>query len=341
MVWIPGGEFTMGSIDSLARPDEAPPHRVRVDGFWIDETEVTNAQFRAFVESTGYVTVAERAIDWEQMKTQVAPGTPRPPAEELLPGSLVFTPPAHAVDLRSHAAWWTWVTGASWRHPEGSASDLAGRDDHPVVHIAFEDAVAFATWAGKRLPTEAEWEFAARGGLDGTINVWGDQPVDATRCNIWDGEFPHRNTGEDGFVRTSPVRSFPPNGYGVFDMAGNVWEWCSDFYRPDTYRARQQTRSSGRVVDNPTGPTSSRDPRHPHEPELRVMRGGSFLCNDAYCASYRPSARMASAPDTGLSHTGFRCVKSAEASSVQSPSSQSPSVGQHTSSGQAREHESP
>jgi formylglycine-generating enzyme len=309
MVWIEGGEFLMGSTDPLARPDEQPVHRVRVDGFWMDETEVTNAQFRAFVEASGYVTVAERAVDWDELKKQLPEGTPRPPEAMLLPGSVVFTPPDHAVDLVRHAQWWTWTTGANWRHPSGPGSDLSGKDDHPVVHVAYEDALAYCAWAGKSLPTESQWEFAARGGLDRAVNTWGNEPVDATRANTWQGEFPHRNTVEDGFVLTAPVRQFPPNGFGLYDMAGNVWEWCSDLYRPDAYARRLLGANADGVVENPTGPSRSLDMRNPNAPESRVQRGGSYLCNDSYCASYRPSARMGAPPDTGMQHLGFRCVK--------------------------------
>ncbi len=308
MVWIPGGEFSMGSTDPLARPDESPVHRVRVDGFWMDATEVTNVQFAAFVKATGYKTVAERPIDWEELKKQVAPGTPKPPDENLLPGSLVFTPPEHAVDCRDHAQWWSWRTGADWRHPEGPGSTIDGREHHPVVHVAFEDALAYAAWAGKRLPTEAEWECAARGGMDGKVNVWGDEPIAPGRCNTWQGNFPNSNTSEDGFERTAPVRSYAPNGYGLYDMAGNVWEWCSDLYHEGTYPMRVAELGAAGVAVNPRGVSRSFDARNPYEPVVRVVRGGSFLCNDSYCASYRPSARMATSPDTGLSHTGFRCV---------------------------------
>lgn len=308
MVWIPGGEFTMGSTDPLARRDESPVHRVRVDGFWMDKTEVTNAQFRAFVEATGYVTVAERAIDWEELKKQLPPGTPKPPDESLQPGSLVFTPPGRAVDPRDYSRWWSWVPGASWRHPEGPGSTIEGRDHYPVVHIAHDDALAYCAWAGKRLPTEAEWEFAARGGLDAKVNVWGDEPIGPSRANTWQGEFPHRNTLEDGFAGAAPVGSFLPNGYGLHDMAGNVWEWCSDLYRADTYARRVAGLGPGGVAHNPAGPAASFDARNPHEPVVRAQRGGSFLCNDSYCASYRPSARMGGAPDSGASHVGFRCV---------------------------------
>lgn len=316
MVWIPGGEFTMGSTDRLARLDERPVHRVRVDGFWIDATEVTNAQYRRFVEATGYRTLAERPVDWEELKKQVPAGTPRPSEEMLRPGSLVFTPPDHAVDLARYEQWWRWTTGASWRHPEGPGSTIEGRDNDPVVQIAYVDAMAYCRWAGKSLPTEAQWEYAARGGLDHALNTWGNEPIDPTRANTWQGRFPDQNTVADGFARAAPVRSFPANGYGLYDMAGNVWEWCSDLYRPDTYALRVGEVGEGGVAVNPTGPATSFDPRNPHAPESRVQRGGSFLCNDSYCASYRPSARMACPPDTGLQHAGFRCVSAAPAPTV-------------------------
>lgn len=312
MVWIPGGEFTMGGDDRLARPDESPKHRVRVTGFWMDVTEVTNDQFAEFAKATGYKTIAERPVDWEILKKQVAPGTPKPPDEMLQPGSLVFTPPNHPVDTRDYFQWWTWTNGANWRHPKGPGSSIEGRGEEPVVHIAYVDAVAYCAWAGKRLPTEAEREFAARGGLDGKVNEWGDEPVDPKRCNIWQGHFPDKDTAEDGFALVAPVKQFAPNGYGLYDMAGNVWEWCSDLYRPDTYARRAAELGPDGVADNPKGPDKSFDPRNPYEPESRVHRGGSFLCNDSYCASYRPSARMACPPDTGLQHLGFRCVMTAE-----------------------------
>ena len=318
MVWIPGGEFRMGSTDPLARADEQPVHRVRVRGFWMDATEVTNGQFRAFVEATGYKTVAERPIDWEELKKQVPEGTPKPADEMLQPGSLVFTPPAPDQPADDYFNWWTWTAGANWRHPQGPSSSIDGLDELPVVHIAHDDALAYCRWAGKRLPTEAEWEFAARGGLDGKVNVWGDEPVDPGpgkpwRCNIWQGEFPRRNFAFDGAVRSSRVRRYPPNGYGLYDMAGNVWEWCADLYDARAYAERVQGLEPGAVVVDPKGPAKSRDPRNAHAPESRVHRGGSFLCNDSYCASYRPSARMAAPPDTALEHLGFRCVMDAPA----------------------------
>jgi len=305
LVWIPGGEFSMGTDSDLGWPDEKPAHRVRVDGFWMDETDVTNAQFGKFVEATGYVTTAERPPDADEILRQMPPGTPRPPKEKLVPASLVFTPTKGPVSLNDYSQWWKWTPGANWRHPEGPGSSIKGKDDHPVVHVSWDDAVAYAKWAGKRLPTEAEWEFAARGGLDNQPYVWGDdKPTDThIHANIWQGEFPYKNTAADGYVRTSPVKAFPPNGYGLYDMSGNVWQWCSDWYQIDLYRRR----SGKDVIVNPTGPEKSFDPRQPYSP-LRAQKGGSFLCNDAYCTRYRPSARHGCTPDTGMSHIGFRCV---------------------------------
>ncbi len=305
MVWIPGGEFTMGTDSDMGWPDEKPSHRVRVDGFWMDETEVTNAQFRAFVEATGYVTTAEKPPDLEEILKQSPPGTPPPAKEKMVPGSLVFKPTKRSVDLRDFAQWWHWTPGADWRHPEGPGSSLDGRDNHPVVHISWDDAAAYAKWAGKRLPTEAEWEFAARGGLDGKPYVWGDAPLseEKPQCNIWQGEFPHRNTVRDGYERTAPVKSYPPNGYGLYDMAGNVWEWCADWYDHQLYRHR----AGQGVTINPIGPSRTIDSQRPFMPQ-RVQRGGSFLCNDRYCSRYRPSARHGCSPDTSMAHVGFRCV---------------------------------
>lgn len=306
MAWIPGGEFVMGSDSEQAWPDEGPPHRVRVDGFWIDATEVTNAQFREFVEAAKYATTAERAPTVEEILAQSPPGTPAPPAELLVPGSLVFSPPDQPVPLDDVSGWWKWTPGANWRHPEGPGSDLTGRENHPVVHVSWDDAVAYATWAGKRLPTEAEWEFAARGGLDQAPFTWGDKPFDESQpqANLWTGMFPNRNTAVDGYVRTAPVKSFPANGYGVYDMAGNVWEWCSDWYSRDFY----SKSSRAEVILNPSGPGDSHDSMRSFTSQ-RSQRGGSFLCNDSYCSRYRPSARHGCTPDTGMSHVGFRCVK--------------------------------
>ncbi|HWG45062.1 MAG TPA: formylglycine-generating enzyme family protein [Gemmataceae bacterium] len=306
MVRIPGGAFSMGTDSELGWPDEKPAHRVRVDAFWMDETEITNAQFRQFVEATGYVTTAEKPPDAEEILRQLPPGTPSPTEEKLVPASLVFTPTDGPVPLKDFSLWWKWTPAADWRHPEGPGSNLDGKDDHPVVHVSWFDAAAFAKWAGKRLPTEAEWEFAARGGLEGKSYVWGDEkPSDtAIFANIWQGEFPHKNTAADGYERTAPVKSYRANGYGLYDMAGNVWEWCADWYQRDLYRRR----ASQAMTVNPTGPPRSADPARPFTPQ-RVQRGGSFLCHDNYCSRYRPSARHGCSPDTGMSHVGFRCVK--------------------------------
>jgi formylglycine-generating enzyme required for sulfatase activity len=293
MVWIPGGTFWMGSEDG--QPDELPAHQVTVDGFWMDKTEVTNEEFEKFVRATGYVTIAEQKPD--------AKDFPDAKPELLVPGSAVFSPPAEEAPLTDASGWWRYVPGANWRHPEGPQSSIEGREKHPVAHVAWHDAVAYAKWAGKRLPTEAEWEYASRGGLDRQRYVWGNEqtPNGKWQANIWQGRFPKENTAADGFKGTAPVASFPPNGYGLYDMAGNVWEWCADWYRPDYY-ARSPAK-------NPPGPEDSFDPGEPGA-KKRVQRGGSYLCSDVYCSGYRPSARMKCTPDTGLSHTGFRCVKS-------------------------------
>ena len=308
MTWIPGGSFTMGGVGPEARPDEFPRHLVRVDGFFIGTHEVTNADFKRFVDATGYRTVAERAVDWEELKKQVAPGTPKPPDRLLQPGSLVFTPPDRPVSIDDFSQWWSWTTGADWRHPEGPGSSIEARPDHPVVQVAWEDAAAYCDWKGGRLPTEAEWERAARGGLEEKPFVWGDAQVDPTRANTWNGRFPDRNDATDGHAGTSPVGTYPPNGFGLFDMPGNVWEWCSDLYRPDEYERRVESSPEGEVVVNPAGPRRAIDHRNPHAPTSRVQRGGSFLCHPSYCSSYRPSARMATTPDSAASHVGFRIV---------------------------------
>ncbi len=288
MIWVPGGEFVMGTDSETAWPDERPAHRVRVNGFWMDEHEVTNAEFQVFVKATGYITTAERAPTAEEILRQSPPGTPAPAPELLVPGSLVFTPTAGPVPLDDYSQWWKWTPGASWKHPQGPDSTIEAKDSYPVVHVSWDDAAAYARWAGKRLPTEAEWERAARGGLEGKPYIWGDQaPSDtAIFANIWQGEFPNRNSSRDGFAGVAPVKSFAPNGYGLYDMAGNVWEWCADWYQRDLYRSR----AGHGVVVNPAGPERSSDPANPFTPE-RLQRGGSFLCNDNYCSRYRPSAR--------------------------------------------------
>lgn len=308
MVWIPPGEFTMGTDDPSAYAPEHPTHRVRVSGFWMDETDVSNAQFAEFVKATGYITTAERAPDWEELKKQVPPGTPRPPNEMLVAASLVFQPTTEPVPTNDVSQWWHWTPGADWRQPEGPGSSIDGRMDHPVVHVSWDDAVAYATWARKRLPTEAEWEYAARGGLEGKTFCWGDAPLleSAPQCNTWQGVFPSTNTRKDGFLRTSPVKHFKPNGYGLYDMAGNVWQWCADWYRADAYVAMASS-----VSVDPPGPSDSLDPEEPTAPK-HVVRGGSFLCNASYCSSYRVTARRGNTADTSMSHTGFRCVRSAD-----------------------------
>ncbi|PVY43724.1 formylglycine-generating enzyme family protein [Pontibacter virosus] len=304
MVWIEGGTFMMGASDQQARPDELPKHKVTVDGFWMDATEVTNAEFARFVEATGYVTTAEKKPDWAELKKQLPPGTPKPDESVLVPASLVFQPPAGRVNIQDFTSWWTWKEGANWRQPQGPGSSIAGKEDHPVVHISWYDAQAYCTWAGKRLPTEAEWEWAARGGLEDKTYPWGNEPINSSKANTWQGSFPTRNTEQDGFYRTAPVRSFAPNGYGLYDMAGNVWEWCSDFYHNRYY---SMSHAAG-GIRNPAGPTVSHDPDEPLA-KKRVIRGGSFLCNDSYCSGFRVSSKMKSTEDSGMEHVGFRCLK--------------------------------
>ena len=305
MVWIPAAEIKLGASDEEGRPDEYPTHSVKLKGFWMDETEVTNAQFKKFVDATGYITTAEKAVDWEEIKKQLPEGTPRPADSLLMASSLVFSAPARPVDLNDVSQWWTWKKGADWRHPKGPGSNINGKDNYPVVHISWDDAQAYCKWAGKRLPTEAEWELAARGGLTNAIYSWGNEAIETakSKANTWQGNFPNKNTGTDGFLNSAPVKSFTPNGYGLYDMAGNVWEWCSDWYRPDYYITLKN-----KTTENPQGPSSGYDPMEPTVPK-KVIRGGSFLCHDSYCKGYRVSSRMKSSPDTGLEHTGFRCVK--------------------------------
>jgi formylglycine-generating enzyme required for sulfatase activity len=300
MVWLPGGVFLMGSDQHY--PEEQPAHRVRVDGFWVDRTPVTNREFRRFVEATGHVTFAEIAPDPKDY--------PGALPHMLKPGSLVFTPPRGAVDLRDWSQWWKFKFGANWRRPYGPGNPAAAFDEHPVVHVAYSDAEAYAKWAGKELPTEAEWEYAARGGLDGAEFAWGEEftPQRKYMANTWQGDFPHENTRADGYARTSPVTAFPPNGYGIYDMIGNTWEWTTDWY-------------AARHVASPASPCCpSENPRGaPREgsydscqPDIRiprkVLKGGSHLCAPNYCRRYRPAARHAEPIDTSTSHVGFRCI---------------------------------
>ena len=299
MMWVPGGTFLMGSNDHY--PEEAPAHYVTVDGFWMDKSPVTNEQFNRFVEATGYLTVAERPLNPDDYPGAL-PGM-------LVPGSVVFKKPSHRVDLRNHYNWWTYVPGANWRNPLGPGSSLKkGMARHPVVQIAFEDAESYAKWAGRELPTEAEWEFAARGGLEGAVYTWGDEfaPNGKLMANTWQGEFPVVNLLTDGYERTSPVGSFPPNGYGLYDMAGNVWEWTTDWYQEHS-----RVSNSCCASFNPKGgeKEASYDLR---TPEIRiprkVLKGGSYLCAVNYCLRYRPAARISQQIDSGTCHQGFRCI---------------------------------
>lgn len=319
MVWIPGGEFSMGSDNQLAFANERPTHDVRVHGFWMDRTHVTNAEFARFVEATGYVTTAERKPRWEDLQVQMPPGTPRIPDEALVPGAMVFVGTRQAVTLNDVSQWWRFVPGANWRHPRGPDSDISGKDDHPVVQVSYEDAQAYAHWAGKRLPTEAEWEFAARGGLDQATYSWGNdfKPNGIAMANVWDptvnGRFPIVSAKAGGAAGTLPAGSFPANGYGLRDMTGNAWQWVADWYRAD-YFAQQHQRYQDQLIIDPVGPSDSWDPDDatgiPTAPQ-RVIRGGSFLCNSAYCLSYRPSARRGNDPYNPMSHIGFRLVEDA------------------------------
>ena len=304
MLWIEGGVLNMGGDNEQASEDEYPKHQVELNGFWMDATEVTNAQFAAFVKATGYITTAEQKPDWEELKKQLPPNTPKPGDDMLVASSLVFKAPASAVRLDDYSQWWVWTEGADWKHPDGPASNIIGKDDHPVVHISWYDAQAYCKWAGKRLPTEAEWEWAARGSLANQIYPWGNEPINQgkPKANFWQGHFPNKNTLDDNFYYTAPVKSFKPNGYGLYDMAGNVWEWCSDFYKNDYYSEIRQG------AKNPTGPNKGFDPDEPLA-QKRVIRGGSFLCNDSYCSGYRVARRMKSTEDSSMQHLGFRCVK--------------------------------
>ncbi len=298
MVFIKGDTFEMGADNNQAYEDEFPKHKVKLDGFWIDVTEVTNAQFAQFVKATNYTTTAENKIDWEVLKKQLPVGTPKPSDEQLQPGSLVFHTIKSDADF-----WWKMETGANWKHPSGPKSSIIGKENYPVVQVSWDDAQAYCKWANKRLPTEAEWEFAARGGLKNNIYTWGNEPIDEgkPKANSWQGNFPYENTITDLFLKSAPVKSFLSNGYGLYDMAGNVWEWCQDWYDYNYYN----TISNG--ASNPKGPTKSYDPDDIYASK-KTIRGGSFLCNDGYCSGYRNARRMKETPDTGMEHIGFRCV---------------------------------
>jgi formylglycine-generating enzyme required for sulfatase activity len=299
MVWVPGGTFWMG-CENCGMPDALPVHLVSVDAFWMDRTPVTNAEFERFVKATGYITVAERPLDPRDY-----PGVPE---DKLVPGSAVFRATSQPVPLDNPLQWWRYTPGASWKQPEGPSSSVRARADHPVVHVAFEDAAAYAKWVGKRLPTEAEFEFAARGGRDRNLYAWGNElmPGGKPMANIWQGQFPARDRGDDGYLGTSPVTAFPPNRFGLYDIGGNVWQWCADWYRPDYYEVLSKT---GSVVRNPEGPSDSFDPQEPGAAK-RVLRGGSYLCTDQYCARYLVGSRGKSEVTSGASNLGIRLAKS-------------------------------
>lgn len=306
---IPGGTFSMGAQVDGEYAREYPAHSVLVDPFYIDTTEVTNAQFLNFVNETGYLTTAEKDVDWEELQLQLPPGTAKPADELLVAGSLIFNPPDGEVDLRNHFQWWAWKTGANWKNITGKEIADTLRLNHPVVQVSFYDAEAYCKWKGGRLPTEAEWERAARGGLEGKRFVWGDEdPIEnPSLANIWQGKFPNENTVADGYQTTAPVGSFPKNNYGLYDMSGNVWEWCSDLFNEAYYESLEGIK----LCRNPRGPDKSFDSRDPYAIK-RVIKGGSYLCHESYCENYRPSAREGSSEDTGMPHVGFRCVMDAD-----------------------------
>ena len=311
MVWIPGGDFMMGSNSRMARANEKPAHKVHVDGFWMDKTDVTNAQFAKFVKATGYITTAERKPDWDTLKVQLPFGTPKPSDDKLIAGAMVFIGTDHSVTPTDWPSWWTFMPGADWQHPHGPRSDLKNKFNHPVVQISYEDALAYAKWARKKLPTEAQWEFAARGGLEQKEYAWGDefQPKGKRMANTFVGKtFPIVDPEYQAMIDTSPVAQYPANGYGLYDMAGNVWQWVADWYRADAFT--EEARGEIACI-NPKGPTTSFDPAEPNVPEdapKRVIRGGSFLCDQNFCTSYRPSARRGIDPFNPMSHIGFRLV---------------------------------
>lgn len=311
MVWISGGTFLQGALpeDSMAMSHERPAHLVAVDGFFMDIHEVTNKQFARFVQKTGYKTVAERPIDWDEMKKQLPEGTAKPPDSIMQPGSLVFKKPIVPItNLNDFSQWWEWTIGANWKHPIGPASSITGKDTFPVVHIAYEDAEAYCQWAGRRLPTEAEWEYAARADQKEAVYSWGTDPtVLSQMANTWNGDFPIQNNSNDGFENKAPVMSYQSNNNGLYDMAGNVWEWTQDWYNSNYYKEIAQNVLSL----NPKGAATAFNASNPYAVE-KIIKGGSFLCNASYCASYRITSRMATSTDSSLEHVGFRTVATVE-----------------------------
>lgn len=311
MVWVEGKTFVQGAKpdDPHALPREFPPHEVTVDGFFMDITEVTNKQFLAFVEATGYVTVAERPIEWEEMKKELPPDTPKPADSLLQPGSLIFNKEVNAVsDMDNYTQWWTWKIGANWKQPQGPGSTIEGKDDYPVVHIAYEDAMAYCEWANRRLPTEAEWELAAQGTYTASIYTWGDDPAPLNlSANTWQGTFPIKNESIDGFDFIAPTKSFPPNSIGLYDMLGNVWELTSDWYHENYYKNLDLSQP----IINPKGAEEPFSPGNPYQKE-HIIKGGSFLCHASYCASFRISARMGAEPNSASDHVGFRTVATSD-----------------------------
>ncbi|GAA0873345.1 formylglycine-generating enzyme family protein [Gangjinia marincola] len=307
MQWVQGKTFIKGAKvgDAYAMDREKPAHKVIVDGFFMDKTEVTNSEFEEFVTATGYVTVAERPINWEEMKKDLPQGTRKPVDSLLLPGSLVFNRNISGrPDMSNYGNWWTWKIGANWRHPQGPNSSIQGKEEYPVVHIAYEDALAYCAWKKRRLPTEAEWEAAAQGNFTHTIYTWGNDPEQLKdHANTWQGEFPIKSTTRDGFEYLAPVKSYPPNSIGLYDLLGNVWEWTSDIYNPMYYKNLE----GDQPIVNPAGATEYYNPQNPFQEEM-IIKGGSYLCHASYCASYRISARMSTSRDSGSDHVGFRTV---------------------------------
>ncbi len=312
MVWIPAGTFLQGAVpqDKEAMAHEKPQHPVSVDGFFMDITEVTNAAFLKFVKETGHKTIAERDIDWEDMKKQLPEGTPKPHDSVLQPGSLLFKKSKSSLpNLYDFSQWWRWTIGVNWKHPSGKNSSIKGKDHYPVVHVSYQDALAYCKWAGRRLPTEAEWEYAARGKQKNTIYFWGDDKTKLSKMvNSWEGEFPVNNSLEDGYERTAPVKTYQPNSFGLYEMGGNVWEITNDLYNLKYYEILAKSRNA---VINPKGASKAYNPNNPYIEEI-IIKGGSFLCSDSYCASYRVSSRMGSSKDSSSEHVGFRTVATPE-----------------------------